>query len=114
MLSSPRESAKRLSSPGKKQVAEALNDSGRAPVPIARPEIHETVAGILDPFPRGKLLDVPAGEGALSGRLSEAGFNVQACDLYPEIFMLRNIDVRRGIYSATFPMGIARFQKLLS
>jgi len=110
MLSSPRESAKRLSSPGKKQVADALNDSGRAPVPIARPEIHETVAGILDPFPRGKLLDVPAGEGALSGRLSEAGFNVQACDLYPEIFMLRNIDVRRGDLSGTLPYADAEFQ----
>jgi len=110
MLSSPRESAKRLSSPGKKQVADALNDSGRAPVPIARPEIHETVTGILDPFPRGKLLDVPAGEGALSGRLSEAGFHVQACDLYPEIFMLRNIDVRRGDLSGTLPYADAEFQ----
>jgi SAM-dependent methyltransferase len=110
MLSSPRESAKRLSSPGKKQVADALNDSGRAPVPIARPEIHETVAGILDPFPRGKLLDVPAGEGALSARLSEAGFHVQACDLYPEIFMLRNIDVRRGDLSATLPYADGEFQ----
>ena len=52
----------------------------------ARPEIHKTVAAILDPLPRGKLLDVPAGEGALSARLAEAGFDVRACDLYPEIF----------------------------
>src|SRR6202035_1505256 len=73
----------------------------RAPVPIARPEIHKTVAGILDPLPRGKLLDVPAGEGALSARLSDAGFQVQACDLYPEIFMLRNINVLRGNLSGT-------------
>src|SRR6202171_4332980 len=82
----------------------------REPVPIARPEIHETVARILDPFPRGKLLDVPAGEGALSARLSEAGFQVQACDLYPEIFMVRNIDVRHGDLSATLPYADAEFQ----
>src|SRR5260370_20855514 len=110
MLSSQRESAKRLSSPGKKQVADAANDSGRAPVPVGRREIHETVVSILDPFPRDKLLDVPAGEGALCARLSEAGFHVQACDLYPEIFMLRNIDVRRGDLSGTLPYADAEFQ----
>ena len=79
-------------------------------MPIARPEIHETVARILSPFPRGKLLDVPAGEGALSARLSEAGFQVQACDLYPEIFMVGNIDVRRGDLSGCLPYADGEFQ----
>jgi 2-polyprenyl-3-methyl-5-hydroxy-6-metoxy-1,4-benzoquinol methylase len=110
VISSSFESAKRLSSPGQKQIADTPTNAGRAPVPIARPEIHETVARILDPFPRGKLLDVPAGEGALSARLSEAGFQVQACDLYPEIFMVRNIDVRHGDLSATLPHADAEFQ----
>jgi SAM-dependent methyltransferase len=82
----------------------------RAPAPIARPEIHETVARILDPFPRGKLLDVPAGEGALSARLSEAGFQVQACDLYPEIFRVPDIEVRRGDLSGELPYGDVEFQ----
>src|SRR5712675_2423361 len=81
----------------------------RAPVPIARPEIHKTVAGILDPLPRGKLLDVPAGEGALSARLSEAGFQVQACDLYPEIFRVPGIEVRRGDLSTALPYNDAEF-----
>ena len=84
--------------------------SARAPVPIARLEIHETVARILDPFPRGKLLDVPAGEGALSARLSNAGFQVQACDLYPEIFRLPEIEVRRGDLSGVLPYKDAEFQ----
>jgi SAM-dependent methyltransferase len=79
-------------------------------VPIARPEIHESVARILDPFPRGKLLDVPAGEGALSASLSEAGFHVQACDLYPEIFRVPGIEVRRGDLSGTLPYADAEFQ----
>src|SRR5258708_33857828 len=110
MLSSPRESAKGLSQPGKKLVADAINGSGCSAVPFARPEIRETVLSILDPFPRGKLVDGPAGEGTLSARLSEAGFHVQACDLYPEIFMLRNIDVRRGDLSGTLPYADAEFQ----
>ena len=82
----------------------------RAPVPIARPEIHKTVAQILDPLPRGKLLDVPAGEGALSARLSEAGFQVQACDLYPEIFKVRGIEVRRGDLSTALPYNDSEFK----
>jgi 2-polyprenyl-3-methyl-5-hydroxy-6-metoxy-1,4-benzoquinol methylase len=110
VLSSTIESVKQLSSPGQKQIADAPNDAGRAPVPIARPEIHETVARILGPFPRGKLLDVPAGEGALSARLSKAGFQVQACDLYPEIFMVRDIEVCRGDLSGTLPYADAEFQ----
>lgn len=84
--------------------------AGRSPAPIARPEIHETVARILDPFPRGKLLDVPAGEGALSLRLSEAGFQVQACDLYPEIFKVPSIEVRQGDLSITLPYTDREFQ----
>jgi 2-polyprenyl-3-methyl-5-hydroxy-6-metoxy-1,4-benzoquinol methylase len=97
--------------PSEQDQVESLPASAeRAPVPIARPEIHKTVAGILDPLPRGKLLDVPAGEGALSARLSDAGFQVQACDLYPEIFMLRNINVLRGNLSGTLPYADGEFQ----
>ena len=88
----------------------AGGDSDRAPSPIARVEIHETVARILDPFPRGKLLDVPAGEGALSARLSKLGFHVQACDLYPEIFRLSEIEVRRGDLSSVLPYRDTEFQ----
>jgi SAM-dependent methyltransferase len=84
--------------------------SDRAPVPLARPEIHDTVMGILAPLPRGRLLDVPAGEGALSMRLAETGFSVQACDLYPEIFLPREIEVRRGDLSGTLPYADGEFQ----
>src|ERR1700686_353186 len=86
--------------------------SNRAPVPLARPEIHATVARILDPLPRGRLLDVPAGEGALSARLSEAGFQVQACDLYPEIFRAPGVEVRRGDLSAALPYKNPQFQNI--
>jgi SAM-dependent methyltransferase len=88
----------------------AIVGSARVPVPLARPEIHETVAGILAPLPRGRLLDVPAGEGALSAHLVMAGFSVQACDLYPEIFLVPEIEVRRGDLSGTLPYGDGEFQ----
>jgi len=109
VLSSATVNANRLKSAARdadKAVSARLNP---APVPLARPEIHDTVARILDPFPRGKLLDVPAGEGALSARLTEMGFTVQACDLYPEIFRLTDVQVRRGDLSGALPYEDSEF-----
>lgn len=77
--------------------------------PMAWPEVHDKVAEILDPLPRGRLLDVPAGQGALSVRLQRAGFSVSACDLYPELFRVPGIEVRRGDLSGTLPYGDAEF-----
>ena len=95
----------------------ALNDSPAPaprpaqapPQPMAWPEIHDGVAQILDPLPRGRLLDVPAGQGALSGRLKNAGFQVRACDLYPDLFRLPDIEIRQGDLSGTLPYGDAEF-----
>jgi SAM-dependent methyltransferase len=85
----------------------------RVPVPMARQEIHETVARILDPLPRGRLLDVPAGEGALSARVAGMRFQVQACDLYPEIFCVQGIEIRRGDLSGGLPYKDAEFQYVI-
>src|SRR5450759_190084 len=103
MLSSTIVNANPMKSPLQEEAKPVAASDSRKAAPLARPEIHETVARILGPLPRGKLLDVPAGEGALSARLLEAGFAVQACDLYPEIFMLQNIEVRRGNLSGALP-----------
>ena len=81
----------------------------QGPQPMARPEVHETVARILDPLPRGRLLDIPAGEGALSARLAEAGFDVRACDLYPELFLPPQVQIRQGDLSGTIPYADGEF-----
>lgn len=84
--------------------------SGAAPVPLAHEAIHDTVVEILASQPRGVLLDVPAGEGALAARLIDAGFDVRCCDLYPEIFRLDGIDVHKGNLDAELPFGDQSFQ----
>ena len=61
------------------------------------------MVGILENQPRGALLDVPAGEGALAARLIDAGFDVRCCDLYPEIFRLDGVDVHQGDLDAELP-----------
>ncbi len=70
---------------------------------MAHQAIHDTVVGILEKLPRGALLDVPAGEGALAARLIAAGFEVHCCDLYPEIFRLDGVEIHRGDLNGQLP-----------
>jgi ubiquinone/menaquinone biosynthesis C-methylase UbiE len=83
--------------------------AGRSPVALAHEAIHDSVVGILANQPRGTLLDVPAGEGALAARLIEAGFDVRCCDLYPEIFRLNGVDIHQGNLDAELPFGDQSF-----
>jgi len=59
--------------------------------------------------PRGTLLDVPAGEGALAARLIGAGFEVRCCDLYPEIFRLAGVEIRAGDLNQELPFAARSF-----
>ncbi len=91
-------------------VGSSLEKDGRArsfaaPAPLAHQAIHDTVVGILENQPRGALLDVPAGEGALAARLIEAGFDVRCCDLYPEIFRLDGVDIHLREFSRLMRPG---------
>src|SRR5262252_9441901 len=79
------------------------------PAPLAHQAIHDTVVAILQELPRGALLDVPAGEGALAARLIEKGFDVRCCDLYPEIFRLENVEIQRGNLDAELPYADRSF-----
>ena len=84
-------------------------ESGTAAAPLAHQAIHDTVVGILEKLPRGALLDVPAGEGALGARLIAAGFEVSFCDLYPEIFQLTDREIRRGDLNDKLPFDDRSF-----
>lgn len=77
--------------------------------PLAHECIYDTVASILDSLPRGTVLDVPAGEGALASRLIELGFDLHCCDLYPEIFRLPNVEIKRGDLAVALPYNDGSF-----
>jgi SAM-dependent methyltransferase len=83
--------------------------AGSAPAPLAHEAIHDTVVGILEKEKKGRLLDVPAGEGALAARLIAAGFEVSCCDLYPEIFRLDGVSVVRGDLNGELPFEKSSF-----
>jgi SAM-dependent methyltransferase len=72
------------------------------PQALAHQAIYDTVESILKGS-GGRLLDVPAGEGALALRLKDLGFEVECCDLYPEIFKLFDVEIRSGNLDARLP-----------
>ncbi len=62
--------------------------------PITRQENHEQILAMAERLERGRLLDAPAGEGALALRLAEAGFEVACADIDPELFRAPGLTVR--------------------
>ncbi len=79
------------------------------PHALAHEAIHDTVEKILRENAGGRLLDVPAGEGALAVRLKRLGYDVSCCDLYPEIFKLDGVEIRSGNLDSRLPYDHATF-----
>lgn len=83
------------------------------PVALAHEAIHETVEKILQNEPRGTILDVPSGEGALALRLKNLGFSVSCADLYPQIFKLEELENRQGNLDAELPFSNNSFDYIV-
>ena len=77
---------------------------------MAREGAHETVEEILRGEKLGRLLDVPAGHGALAVRLQGLGYEVFGCDLYPQIFDVKDIEIKAGDLDARLPYDDATFE----
>ncbi len=90
-------------------VAQSAVKLSKQAEPLAHQAIHDTVVEILEVLPRGALLDAPAGEGALAARLIAAGFAVSCCDLYPEIFRLPGVEIRKGNLDRDLPFDDQSF-----
>lgn len=75
----------------------------------AHQKTHAKVREILSGLPRGKLLDIAAGEGALSAAAAEMGFTVSACDLQPEIFKAPKIECSPCDLNERLPFPDASF-----
>lgn len=56
-----------------------------------------------------KVLDVGAGQGALSKKLDEAGFDVSACELHPEIFKYDKVECRKADLTQSLPYDDGAF-----
>ena len=79
------------------------NNYSDKPAPLAPTAIYESVERILQNQSRGRLLDIPAGEGALAERLKQIGFDVVCADLYPEIFRLEGVEIKSADLDSNLP-----------
>jgi SAM-dependent methyltransferase len=92
----------------------ALASQAAGPQPMSRPGLNATVLRILQPLPRGSILDCPAGQGALAQDLVAAGFSVRCCDLYPQLFRLTGVEIKAGDMDGTLPYSSGSFDYVTS
>jgi len=77
---------------------------------IAHGRTHRRVLELFSGMPgRGRLLEVPAGEGALAWQLLKLGFDVTAGDIDPHFFKVDPIKCLRVDLNARFPIEDAQF-----
>ncbi|MEI6089339.1 MAG: class I SAM-dependent methyltransferase [bacterium] len=50
-----------------------------------------------------RILDLGAGHGAFTQKLHEMGYNVSACDLFPELFEFNEVECKKVDITQTFP-----------
>ncbi len=72
---------------------------------IAHGKTHRKVLEIFSAMPRrGKLLEIPAGEGALAWQLFKMGYEVTAADIDPRFFKVRPISCIPLDMNRRFPL----------
>jgi SAM-dependent methyltransferase len=95
-----------------------VNTSESKIKPIAIPGIHERFFSfLLDQLKEIKepvILDAGAGHGALSKKLHMKGFNISACDLFPEIFYYQGIECKLADLSKSLPYPDNSFDVVFS
>jgi len=77
--------------------------AAKGPTPLARRGTHEKVLEIIGNENRGKVLDIPAGTGALSHKLKEMGFDVYCCDINEDHFELTELPFKKGDMNKRLP-----------
>ncbi len=96
-----------------------MNDnSATGPDALAARGLHDRtlklVKELIAPHPSVCVLDIGAGRGALSFQLSAAGYQVAACDLYPNDFEVPNVECRLVDADAPLPYDDATFDLVLA
>ncbi len=76
---------------------------------LARSGVYERVVELLADLPRGRLLDAPAGAGALARRLAEMGFEVTCSDINAQDFAASELPFRQVDLCQALPFEDASF-----
>lgn len=83
---------------------------------MAIPGMHERIIPVLrQHVPSGsRVLDLGAGEGAFSRRLTQAGYLVSACDLRPDQFRCPGVECRRVDVEHPLPYADNHFDAVIA
>lgn len=85
--------------------------------PIAMPGTHQSFLKYFNSLavqPGLKILDMGAGHGAFTKKLHEMGFDVSACDLFPEIFHYDQIECRKADITKELPYDDNTFDLVIA
>lgn len=86
-------------------------------VPISIPGIHQAFWPYFVKSTKGKkikVLDCGAGHGAFTKELVENGYDVSACDLFPEIFYYDKIECKKADVTAGLPFEDNQFDAIVA
>jgi len=100
-----------------KSVVESLTEQAADEIrPMTMPGVHERflpfLRGVLGQGSNPKVLDVGAGQGALSKRLHEECFDVSACDMFAEAFKYKPVEFRSADLNESLPYDDCSFDVL--
>jgi SAM-dependent methyltransferase len=92
-----------------------VSTTGLAPQALGSPvTIFPEVLARLRAEPTQRVLDAPAGRGALVRRLLDEGYEASACDIDPEQFEVEGVECRRANLNERLPYEDASFDAVLS
>ncbi len=86
-------------------------------VPISIPGIHQAFWPYFVENTKGekiKVLDCGAGHGAFTKKLFEDGYDVSACDLFPEIFYYDKVECKKADVTAKLPYDDNSFDAIVA
>jgi len=92
-------------------------ENSKVPRPITMPGVHKRFLKFFTDKsePKGlKILDVGAGEGALTQKLFDMGYQMQACDFSPETFKFSPLKCDRVDITRSFPYKDSSFDRVLA
>ena len=86
--------------------------------PIAIPQVHDRFYPFFKDLTNNKtdihVLDVGAGHGAFTKKLHEEGYQVSACDLFPEIFYYDEVECKKADLTQTLPYEDGTFDIIIA
>jgi ubiquinone/menaquinone biosynthesis C-methylase UbiE len=85
--------------------------------PLTKPGVHEIFLKYFKKFSfskDSKILDLGAGHGAMTKKLYEKGYNVSACDMFPEIFEFNEIKCDKADITSRLPYADNTFDIVIA